>query len=40
MNENNKFKAVLILLLDLLENGNADRAMKRIREILNLMQKE
>ena len=29
-----EFKAVLILLLDLLEHGNVDRAIERIREIL------
>lgn len=29
-----EFKAVLILLLDLLEHGNVDRAVERIREIL------
>lgn len=29
-----EFKAVLILLLDLLEHGNVDRAIERICEIL------
>ena len=29
-----EFKAVLILLLDMLEHGNVDRAIERIREIL------
>lgn len=29
-----EFKAVLLFILDLLENGNADRAIKTIKEIL------
>ena len=29
-----EFKAVLILLLDLLEHGDTDRAIQKIREIL------
>ena len=30
-----EFKAVLLLILDLLEHGEIDRAIKRIKEILN-----
>ena len=29
-----EFKAVLFFILDLLENGNVDRAIKTIKEIL------
>jgi hypothetical protein len=29
-----EFKAVLLLLLDLLEHGETDRAIQRIKEIL------
>lgn len=35
-----EFKAVLILLLDLLEHGEVDRAIKRIKEILKIEKKE
>lgn len=35
-----EFKAVLILLLDLLEQGEVDRAIKRIKEILKIEKKE
>lgn len=35
-----EFKAVLILLLDLLEHGEVDRAIKRIKEILSIAKKE
>lgn len=35
-----EFKAVLILLLDLLEHGDVDRAIERIREILNVEKNE
>lgn len=35
-----EFKAVLILLLDLLEHGEVDRAIARIKEILNMVKRE